>query len=203
MAAPVHHATVHLVNDNAPVDLGNRFRFERIVTRSQRLPPRGLLRMIEATVTSRDCIRYEGSTHHTLFFTGLLASPCYQEMVVTHYALPAAGLHGPFITADLSPADFVPITPAELIERSTEHLRYRRLGCAPVSPRVGAQVLDLMSRVAARDATLFVLAAGDWFSAANNRRFPHEWSHALLEFHEYLVFEPHANRLLIAMFAFD
>src|SRR5512139_4131529 len=102
--------------------LGNpafaQFEFVERMKRSQRLPPRGLFRVVAADVRGPVSQRFP----HTMFFSSLLAAPFYQELVAAHYTLPADGKHGPFNVADLTPADYAPITAAELQDRVARHL---------------------------------------------------------------------------------
>ena len=50
---------------------------------------------------------------------------------------------------------------------------------------------------------IHALAPCDWFSAPTNSHYPHEWSHALLEFREYVLFDTLARQLVCLTFAFD
>ncbi len=77
------------------------------------------------------------------------------------------------------------------------------MGCAPIEAARRTPVLSFVNSLATRDAERFALLPGERFSATSNRVHSHEWSHALLEFHEYLIIERTTGRLLVLMFAFD
>ena len=185
--------------ENRTIALADRFEFVERMKRSQRLPPRGQFRVIAADVRGPAPHRFP----HTLFFSGLLAAPLYQEVIAAHYTLPAQGKHGPFNTAELTPADFVSIDAATLRARIERHLAYRRYGAAPIAAERRQNVTDFIDLLATQSYEVFALAPCGWFSDPANNNYPHEWSHALLEFHEYLLFDTLHRKLLCLMFAFD
>lgn len=199
----MHHARVRSLSPHQPVTMADSYRFERVTARSQRLPPRGQLRVISATVSATTDAALTSPLNHTLFFSSLLSATLYHETIVTHYAAPTPGRHGPFNIAELSPADYAVISAPHLVERTESHLNYQRMGCAPIETAQRAPVLNFVGSIAAGDTQCFALLPGERFSEIDNRDHPHEWSHALLEFHEYLIFEPATTRLLLLMFAFD
>ena len=181
--------------------LADQFEFVERTKRSQRLPPRGLFRVVVADVRGPAPRRHS----HTLFFASLLAAPLYHELIAAHYTLPAPGRHGPFNIADLTPADYAPIETDDFVQRVRQHLEYRRYGSAPIEPARRRNVTDYVESLAARGATteIHALAPCDWFSAPANVDYPHEWSHALLEFREYVLFDTLRRQLVCLMFAFD
>jgi hypothetical protein len=181
--------------------LADQFEFVERVKRSQRLPPRGLFRVVVADVRGQTTRRHS----HTLFFASLLAAPLYHELIAAHYTLPAPGKHGPFNIADLAPADYTPITADELVRRVGQHLDYRRYGSAPIAAERRRNVTDYVESLAAHAAPteIHALAPCEWFSAPTNTHYPHEWSHALLEYREYVLFDTLARQLICLMFAFD
>ena len=185
--------------DHRTVALADRFEFVERMKRSQRLPPRGHFRVIAADVRGPSPRRFP----HTLFFSSLLAAPLYQELMAAHSTLPADGKHGPFNVAELTPADFVPVGVAELQRRIARHLDYRRYGCAPISIERRSNITDFVDLLVTQSFEVFALAPCAWFSDAANTRYPHEWSHALLEFHEYVLFDTLHRKFLCLMFAFD
>jgi hypothetical protein len=176
-----------------------QFEFVERMKRSQRLPPRGQFRVVAADVHGPLSRRFP----HTLFFSSLLAAPMYQELVGAHYTLPAEGKHGPFNVGDLTPADYTPIPAAELQRRVAQHLDYRRYGCAPIPIDRRRNVTDFVDVLATQAFEIFALAPCDWFSDVANSRYPHEWSHSLLEFREYVLFDTLHRKCLCLMFAFD
>jgi len=181
--------------------LADQFEFVERLKRSQRLPPRGLFRVVVADVDGPATGRHS----HTLFFSSLLAAPLYQELIAAHYTLPAPGKHGPFNIADLTPADYAPIAADEMTRRVRQHLDYRRYGSAPIDPARRRNVTEYVESLAAHAAAteIYELAPCRWFSEPANREYPHEWSHALLEFREYVLFDTLARRLTCLTFAFD
>jgi hypothetical protein len=183
----------------ATIALAQRYEFVARVKRSQRLPPRGQFRVIAGDVRGPNARRFS----HTLFFSSLLAAPLYREIIAAHYALPADGLHGPFNLAELTPADFARISAAELQHRIARHLDYRRYGCAPIAVDRRSNVIDFVDVLATQAFDIFALTPCDWFSDEANTRHPHEWSHSLLEFREYVLFDTLHHKFLCLMFAFD
>lgn len=184
---------------NPAFALAAQFEFVERMKRSQRLPPRGLFRVVAADVRGPVSHRFP----HTMFFSSLLAAPFYQELVAAHYTLPAEGKHGPFNVADLTPADYAPISAVELQDRIARHLDYRRYGCAPIPVERRRNVMDFVDVLAAQAFDIFALTPCDWFSQQNNARYPHEWSHSVLEFREYVLFDTLHRKFLCLMFAFD
>jgi hypothetical protein len=199
----MHHAPVQTLSPHQPATMADSYRFERAAVRSQRLPPHGQLRAISAIVSGTTAAARAKPLNHTLFFSSLLGASLYQETIVTHYATPTPGRHGPFNIAEMSPADYGTISASDLIERTETHLAYQRMGSAPIETAQRTHVLNFVSSLAERNAQRFMLLPGARFSEIDNPDHAHEWSHALLEFHEYLVFEPARRRLLLLMFAFD
>ena len=185
--------------ENRTVALADRFEFVERMKRSQRLPPRGQFRVVAADVRGPVTRKFP----HTLFFSSLLAAPLYQELIAAHYTLPADGKHGPFNIAELTPADFVPIDAATFQRRIEHHLDYRRYGAAPIAAERRQNVTDFIDLLATQAFEIFSLAPCAWFSEPTNTRYPHEWSHALLEFHEYVLFDNLHRKSLCLMFAFD
>ena len=185
----------------SPFALADRFELVERVKRSQRLPPRGLFRVVVADVRGRARPRHS----HTLLFSSLLAAPLYHELIAAHYTLPAPHKHGPFNIAELTPADYVPIAADAFARRVRQHLDYRRYGCAPIAPERRRNVTDYVDSLAAGGTAteIYALAPCEWFSAPGNAAHPHEWSHALLEFREYVIFDTLARTLTCLVFAFD
>jgi hypothetical protein len=181
--------------------LAEQFEIVERLKRSQRLPPRGLFRVVVADVRGPVTRRYS----HTLLFSSLLAAPIYHELIAAHYALPTPGKHGPFNIADLTPADYFPITADDFVGRVRQHLDYRRYGSAPIAPERRRNVTDHVDSLAARGSAtdIYALAPCEWFSQPANDAHPHEWSHALLEFREYVLFDTLGRTLTCLMFAFD
>jgi len=181
--------------------LAEQFEFIERLKRSQRLPPRGLFRVVVADVRGPATRRYS----HTLLFSSLLAAPLYHELIATHYTLPAPGKHGPFNVADLMPAEYAPIEADDFVGRVRQHLDYRRYGSAPIAPERRRNVTDYVDSLAARGSAtdIYALAPCEWFSEPANDAHPHEWSHALLEFREYVLFDTLDRTLTCLMFAFD
>jgi len=186
-----------VVGNSSPVGLADQFEFVQRFARSQRLPPRGLFRVIATDV--RGPRRFS----HTLFFSSLLAAPFYRELVAAHYTLPAPDKHGPFNAADLSPADFVAIEAPELMRRIDAHLGYRRYGCAPIPLARRRNVTEFIASLLDAHAIAFELVPCRWFSEPDNTVYPHEWSHAVLEFREYGIFDTLHRTFVCLMFAFD
>ncbi len=184
---------------NQTFALAGQFEFIERMKRSQRLPPRGQFRVIAADVRGP---RSHGFSH-TLFFSGLLAAPLYQELVAAHYTLPAETKHGPFNVAELTPAHYTPISASQLQLGVARHLEYRRHGCAPIAAERRRNVTAFIDVLAAQAFEIFALTECDWFNEPTNTRYPHEWSHSLLEFHEYVLFDTLHHKLLCLMFAFD
>lgn len=189
--------------DNRTVALADRFEFVERMKRSQRLPPRGQFRVIAADVRGPFSNKSPNKFPHTLFFSSLLAAPLYHELIAAHYTLPANGKHGPFNVAELTPADFASIDAATFRRRVEQHLDYRRYGAARIAPERRQNVTDFVDVLATQAFDIFTLSPCDWFSNPANSRYPHEWSHSLLEFHEYVLFDTLHRKLLCVMFAFD
>jgi hypothetical protein len=187
------------IRSNTTFALAEQFTFVERMKRSQRLPPRGLFRVIAADVRGP---RSHGFSH-TLFFSSLLTAPLYQEIVAAHYTLHAETRHGPFNIDELTPADYTSISAAELQRRIVCHLEYRRYGSAQIPLERRRNVTDFIDVLAAQAFEIFALTPCNWFNDPANTRYPHEWSHSLLEFHEYVLFDTLHRKFICLMFAFD
>jgi hypothetical protein len=176
--------------------LANSFTFALRAKRSLRLSAHGQLRIVSADVRGP---RFS----QTLFFSSLFTAPFYHELVMAHCCVPSPGHHGPFNVAELTPAMYVPIDAGQLRSRIADHLRYRRFGSAPIAAARAREVTDLIEEVLSQRLEIHALVPCEWFSAPTNQTHPHEWSHALLEFHEYVIFDTLRNMFISLMFAFD
>src|SRR5262245_39049338 len=200
------------------IELKRAYTFDVVDRRFMSLKPRGALRLQRAMVRRTDVRpttdvargarpRADSAGHTrfntTLLFSSLLNAPHYQELVLAHYTLPSPGRHGPFLTSALSPAEFRELERAELRAYVARDLGFSRYETPSVAPEAKARVAGLVANLLRTGPRVFRLAACDWFNAVDNDVYPHEWSHAVLEFHEYVLFDTHRSELVTLELVFD
>lgn len=178
------------------------FSFSDVSKLSTELPPRGHVRVHQAAFRRSSTGRSQATAPRnrtTNLFFDLLQAPFYQELVLRHWAGPMSGVHGPFLCAHLQPRDFEQLTPDDFdrrIERILGDTRWE-----PSSAKTIREGILNLQVAAASDA--FVLKPGEGFDPYLATELQHEWSHAVVEFHEFLLVSWAAQRLTVLMLVFD
>jgi hypothetical protein len=186
------------------IELKHAYTFDVVDRLLTSLKPRGALRLQRARArVTTDAVGGHARFNATLLFSSLLEAPHYQELVLTHYTLPSPGRHGPFLTNALSPAAYREVPRAELRARIAQSLSFSRYATSPIAPAAKARVVDLVASLLRAPMRAYRLDACDWFNAADNSVYPHEWSHAVLEFHEYVLFDTQRSELVSIVLVFD
>ena len=62
---------------------------------------------------------------------------------------------------------------------------------------------SFLNLIIQEDSKTFFLKQNKIRKTSEKYEFDHEWSHALNEFHEFLIFNPSVNELFILMLAYD
>ena len=138
-----------------------------------------------------------------LLFRALLQHELYHTSDTGHLSLPLPGVHGPFLTAQISPEDYVEIPHSRWLLQLLSLLQQEKWQL----PRLGAdeaeKVAGVLQSMFQSQTRVFRLTLCDAFNRHNyphasarvaSDLYQHEWSHALSEFHEYILIDEAAGR---------
>ncbi|MGI9344698.1 MAG: hypothetical protein ACR2PW_00350 [Gammaproteobacteria bacterium] len=140
--------------------------------------------------------------NQSLFFQALMHSEYYNQLILGHYTMHQQAVHGPFRLDSLRAEDFIAVDTESALSEFRSLLRKERWQTDRISPQLEGNLLAWVTRrlSASQRAhenfvgmpTLFKLKACSRFNEQTQAgvSFEHEWAHALLEFHEYILVEP-------------
>lgn len=160
------------------------FRYQQL-----RLHKRGRLHHI--SFTFRFSSGRRPADRPALLLQSVLQSEPYHRLIFDHAVLAWPGVHGPFSIARLSPSDFAPLEPQLAVLEITDVLAVDKWLSPPPDPARIRLALEFVRHHAARAQQAFYLTPCQQFNAQARRGegLHHEWSHALVEFHEYLFID--------------
>ena len=115
----------------------------------------------------------------------------------------AKGFHGPFSIKKLNSNSFVLIDAADFLSFVIEIVISERPQTPKISPDIMERLESFLNLIIQEDSKTFFLKQNKIRKTSEKDEFDHEWSHALNEFHEFLVFNPSVNELFILMLAYD
>ena len=116
--------------------------------------------------------------------------------------LRAPGFHGPFSSKFLSNKDFEELNSEKIEKRLLEVLRKTRINTPEISEQVLIRFKYFINIILNRKTICFFLnrSIND---KKNQIKFEHEWSHALNEYHEFVIFSLEANECFSIILAYD
>lgn len=123
---------------------------------------------------------------------GLLASECYQRLFLAHVKTPWRGVRGPFRIDGLTPQDFEQIPAYAVAPMMQDILEGEHWKTPESTPGEIGRICGLVERLAQPCAQGFRLRRCDGFNARDRltTSYEHEWAHALMEFHEFVLLDP-------------
>ena len=188
--------------DNRTIALADRFEFVERMKRSQRLPPRGQFRVIAADVRGPVSHVEQVSTHAVLLEPAGHAALSGVDRRALHVArrrqarsVQRRGTDAGRLRTDRRRVRF---NSAWSSISTTDATAPRRL-----RPNAAATSPTSSTCWQPRRSTSLRCRRATGSAIRQTRRYPHEWSHSLLEFHEYVLFDTLHRKLLCLMFAFD
>lgn len=124
----------------------------------------------------------------SLLLMALLRSDAYQKLILDHAVLPWPGVHGPFSIDRLDVADYSPLAPEQARGQMAQVLAADKWRTPPAKPDRLRLAAEFVRRNTLRAEQAFYLEPCREFNATarGGANLHHEWSHALIEFHEYL-----------------
>lgn len=139
-----------------------------------------------------------------LLFRALLQSPLYQNSDTGHLSLPLPGVHGPFLIEQITPADYVEMPHSRWLLELLALLQQEKWQLPQMGAEEAEKVAGVLQSMFQSQTRVFRLALCDAFNRHNYHRsgdarqaselYQHEWSHALSEFHEYILIDERAGR---------
>ena len=116
--------------------------------------------------------------------------------------LRAPGFHGPFSSKFLSNKDFEELNSEKIEKRLLEVLRKTRINTPEISEQILTRFKYFIDVILDRKTICFFLnrSIND---KKNQIKFEHEWSHALNEYHEFIIFSLEANECFSIILAYD
>lgn len=147
-----------------------------------------------------------------MLFASLLESELYQYSDTGHLSLPLAGVHGPFSTARIKPDDFVEIPRAQWLLEIVSLIQQEKWQLPKLEVKEAQQVAQALDTMFDTQTRVFRLQLCEGFNASSYRggdarllssQYHHEWSHALSEFHEYILVDEQAGRCDCLMLSYE
>ncbi|MBF2755073.1 MAG: hypothetical protein ISN29_07415 [Gammaproteobacteria bacterium AqS3] len=143
-----------------------------------------------------------------LFFDALLGSDFYQYNNVGYLSLPAAGVHGPFLTERMSSADYQLLPDGAWFSQIMELIQQPKWQLPRLENDQAVKVMNALGGLFRGNITAYRLTLCDDFnrlrtSARAAHQYHHEWSHALSEFHEYVLIDLSEGTCDCLIFAYE
>jgi hypothetical protein len=117
--------------------------------------------------------------------------------------LRAKGFHGPFQSSNLSSKDYIEILAQDLSTEVQSELNKIR----PNTPKISSESFErfkyFLDIILDRESLCFRLDRTIQDKKNNDTKFEHEWSHALNEYYEYLIFSLKADECFTVILAYD
>ena len=115
----------------------------------------------------------------------------------------AQGFHGPFLTKKLNNKSYVKIDSSDFLSFVVEIVISERKQTPKISQSILEKLESFLNIILNEDSKTFFLKQNKIRKTSKKEEFDHEWSHALNEFYEFLVFNPSSNELFILILAYD
>ena len=190
--------------------LEDTFHFSADKTRRHQLHKHAGLLLSQASFESPSL--EAGQFSATGFFWSLLAAPFYQRVVSVYGSVPGSKMRGPFMTTSLSPADYQPVSEDDFVERIGQMLQQERWMSPPLTEEQTDRLKILIGYLIDQRTRIFRLRRCEDFNRMHRQKrvpdnpqetYDHEWSHALLEYHEYVLIDWHRQKVQVLSFAYD
>jgi hypothetical protein len=117
--------------------------------------------------------------------------------------LRAKGFHGPFQSANLSSEDYREMPSEDLSIEVLSILNKSRSDTPKITSQSYSRYKYFLDVILDRKSLCFKLQRHIGDKKNNDVKFEHEWSHALNEYHEYLIFSLKADECFTLILAYD
>ena len=154
-------------------------------------------------IISRSRCSHSIEKHGFPFIIDKYLSEDFNNFQLTDFMfLRAPGFHGPFSTKLLSNKDFEELDGKKIEKRLLMILRKTRTNTPEISEQVLTRFKYFIDVILNRKTICFFL--NRLISDEKNKiKFEHEWSHALNEYHEFIIFSLEANECFSIVLAYD
>tara|TARA_B100000282_G_scaffold107948_1_gene76621 strand:- start:10848 stop:11411 length:564 start_codon:yes stop_codon:yes gene_type:complete len=115
----------------------------------------------------------------------------------------AKGFHGPFSTQKLNSSSYVKLNSDDFLSFVIEIVISDRTQTPKISSDIMKRLESFLNIILQEDSQAFFLKQNKIRKTSEKDEFDHEWSHALNEFYEFLIFNPSSNELFILILAYD
>lgn len=115
----------------------------------------------------------------------------------------AKGFHGPFSTKKLSSKSYIKIQSDDFLSFVTEIVTSERQQTPNISKDIYEKLESFLSIILQENSITFFLKQNKIRKSKDKNEFDHEWSHALNEYYEFLIFNPSTDELFVLVLAYD
>ena len=112
----------------------------------------------------------------------------------------AKGFHGPFKSKLLKNSDFKKIDEDNFFESIYRIILKERKDTPLISEERKDAFIEKIELMTKKNADFFIL---DKELSSDPKKFEHEWSHALTEYHEFLILNFSSNNIFCLLLAYD
>ena len=112
----------------------------------------------------------------------------------------AKGFHGPFKSKLLKNSDFKKINEDNFFESIYRIILKERKDTPLISDDRKDTFIEKIELMAKKEADFFILGKE---LSSEPKKFEHEWSHALTEYHEFLILNYSSNNIFCLLLAYD
>ncbi|MBV13363.1 MAG: hypothetical protein CMC52_04660 [Flavobacteriaceae bacterium] len=117
--------------------------------------------------------------------------------------LRAKGFHGPYLSSNLSSKNYKKILSKNLSREVQNELAKERVDTPKINPESLDRFNYFLDLILNRRSLCFKLNRTIKNKQEKGNKFEHEWSHALNEYHEYLIFSIDADECFTLILAYD
>ena len=114
----------------------------------------------------------------------------------------AKGFHGPYSSDYLSSDDYQELDRKDIEKKILNELKKTRLNTPQISDQVLTRFQYFIDVILNRPSICFYLNRSVT-DKKNNLKFEHEWSHALNEYYEFIIFSLEADECFSIILAYD
>ena len=154
-------------------------------------------------IISRSRCSHSIEKHGFPFIIDKYLSEDFNNFQLTDFMfLRATGFHGPFSSKFLSSKDFEQLDSKKIKKKLLRVLKKNRTNTPEISEEVLTRLKYFIDVIFNRKTICFFL--NRLISDEKNKiKFEHEWSHALNEYHEFIIFSLEANECFSIILAYD
>ena len=154
-------------------------------------------------IISRSKCSHKIEKHGFPFIINKFLSEDFNNFQLTDFMfLRAPDFHGPYSCKHLSSEDYLELESRKIEIKLLDELNKPRKDTPQISDQVLTRFKYFIDIILKRKSICFFLnrSIND---EKNNMKFEHEWSHALNEYHEYIIFSLDADECFSIILAYD